>query len=764
MEPMAIWLFVFVALYWGYCIFWGIKGYIWSRTASDYFVAGRSVSMWVFILAATATSFSGWTFVGHPGLIYVDGLQYAYASFYTICIPFTGMMFLKRQWMIGKRWGYVTPGEMFVDYFRTDTIRILILIVAVIFAVPYLGIQLRASGFLFHVLTDGWMAVEVGMWLLSAVVLFYVASGGLRAVAYVDAVQCILLMIGIFSIGVVALYYIGGWDNFTNTVAGLADWETATGGESPGSPGLIPGDSGASGYVAVPGVIQWVGGAADAQGGVWTGIMNLTYMLALGGIMASPSFTMWAFSNTNPRPFAPQQTWMSPLGVGALLFIFTAIQALAGHGLGANTQFAQDVFSEQYEEELSQYRELFLPDAEHRDLVSEVGSRLDAGESLDDMDLGVLVPAAVLQRGMIQTENPDLSDQQVQQYLAAGLAALERGESPRDLPAEWLDVLPGDFERGWLDLQSDRGGDGELVPQLLNMLQATAPWLAALLAVCALAAMQSTGAAYMSTTSGMFTRDLLKRYLMPNASHGAQVAAGRIFVTILVLAALTVATFTTDALVLLGGLATSMGTQMWVPLAAICFFPWLTRPGVVAGLAVGIVAAIMVEPLGMNLASAIGIDVPWGRWPLTIHSAGWGLALNIIVAVSVSALTQNREEFEHRMTVHNFLRDHASLPDHKRHLIPIAFILVFAFWVIGIGPGGVIGNWLFGDPANPETWWVFGLPSIWVWQLIWWLFGIYMMYFCCYKCEMSTVPEREIQVLFDEDQDSDHARMDVSRP
>ena len=88
--------------------------------------------MWVFVLAATATSFSGWTFMGHPGLVYRDGFQYAYASFYTITIPFTGVMFLKRQWMLGKRFGYVTPGEMFSDYFQGDTIRILTVLVALL--------------------------------------------------------------------------------------------------------------------------------------------------------------------------------------------------------------------------------------------------------------------------------------------------------------------------------------------------------------------------------------------------------------------------------------------------------------------------------------------------------------------------------------------------------------------------------------------------------------------------------------------------------
>ena len=53
--------------------------------------------------------------------------------------------------------------------------------------------------------------------------------------------------------------------------------------------------------------------------------------------------------------------------------------------------------------------------------------------------------------------------------------------------------------------------DKNLVPQLINLLSDSAPWLVGLLAVCALAAMQSTGAAYMSTFSAMFTRNILCR-------------------------------------------------------------------------------------------------------------------------------------------------------------------------------------------------------------------------------------------------------------
>ncbi|WP_455366986.1 sodium:solute symporter family protein, partial [Kaarinaea lacus] len=536
MDAKIVWLFVFVALYWGYCIFWGIKGAMSAKTASDYFIAGRQISLWVFVLAATATSFSGWTFMGHPGLLYRDGFQYAYASFYAITIPFTGVIFLKRQWILGKRFGFVTPGEMLSTYFKSDAIRLLVVLVALIFSVPYLGVQLRASGFLFNVLTDGMLNVETGMWLLSLVVIIYVASGGLRAVAYVDTMQCVLLALGIIAIGIIALNFVGGWSRLNEGIAALAQFDQKRTLD------------GFSHYIAIPGVIQFVSSGPSATGGAWTGIMILTYMFALMGIQSAPAFSMWAFSNHNPKPFAPQQVWASSFGIGFILMVFTAMQGLGGHLLGADTAFA----------------------AAYPDLVNNV--------------------------------------------MGAGL--------------------------GGKDLMESAGKQGMLVPQLIHLMQDAAPWLVGLLSVCALAAMQSTGAAYMSTAGGMLTRDLLKRYIMPQATHSQQKLAGRIGVVLIVLAALAVATTATDALVLLGGLAVAYGFQMWPALIAVCWWPWLTRQGVTLGLIAGLVAVTLTEKIGMQW---FGIEA-WGRWPLTIHSAGWGILFNLSIAIIVSAMTQNREE------------------------------------------------------------------------------------------------------------------------
>jgi SSS family solute:Na+ symporter len=610
MSAKVTWLIVFVLLYWGYCIFWGIKGAQQAKTASDYFISGRKLPMWVFVLAATATSFSGWTFLGHPGLIYRDGFQYAYASFYVITIPFTGVMFLKRQWILGKRFGYVTPGEMLADYFKGDMVRVLTVVVALCFSIPYLGLQLAASGKLFNVLSDGLWGVTTGTWVLAGIVALYVGLGGLKSVAYVDTLQAVLLWFGIVAIGFIAYDLVGGWDALNEGLAKVALVEGTKWGRTPGD--------NYSAYFAIPGVIQFTAGLGKETpvGGLWTGMMVLTYMFALMGIHSSPAFSMWAFSNKDPEPFAPQQVWASSVGIGFALF-----------------------------------------------------------------------------------------------------------------------------------------GQGNLVPYFINTIGDAAPWFVGLLAVCALAAMQSTGAAYMSTCSSMLTRDIYKKFFKPKMSHAEQKFFGRVMVVVVVGAALIVATFTTDALVLLGGLAVAFGFQMWVPLASVCYFPWMTREGVSWGLLAGIIGVCVTESIGQKI---FGGALPWGRWPWTMHSAFWGMFANLAVAIPISAMTQNSRERAHRQKFHDFLSDHAGLPVNKQSLKPAAWIITIAWLFFGIGPGAVIGNDIFGSPNDISTW-TFGIPSIWAWQILFWILGCGMMWFLAYKMEMSTMPRKSVSALVDDIGDSSRA-------
>ena len=609
------WLSSFVGLYWAYCLYWGFKGAKSAKTSTDYFLAGRSIGVWVFVLAATATSFSGWTFVGHPGKIFTDGLPYAFASFYALTIPFTGVLFLRRQWVLGKAYKYITPGEMYTDYYGGNAMRLLTVLVAFLFSVPYLGVQLRASGSLFHVLSDGLISVNFGMFALTAVVVIYVASGGLRSVAYVDCAQAILLAIGIVILGGVALHYSGGWTGFTTGLAKIINADISSGKNLT-----------ADGYsmkIAIPGSIQLVSSGSKAVGGAWTGIMCMTYMFALMGIQSSPAFSMWAFANKTPQAFRWQQVVASSLIVGILLFTFTIFQ-----GLGAQ----------------------------------------------------ILVDNGILN---------DISDK-------------------------------------------------NLVPELINLLSASAPWLVGLLAVCALAAMQSTGSAYMSTFSAMVTRDIYAKFISTNSSDENQKNIGRVFVVLVAGAALIVAANSSQAIVMLGGLAVAYGFQMYPALIGICYYKGFTTKGVVFGLIVGLIAVTLTDK------TSAWFGVPWGAYPLTIHSAGWGILFNLLTTFIVSKLyAESSSEKTNKENKHQLLQLVSGLSPERKKKVKLAWMLTLFWFLVGFGPFASIGNTFFSDPNNPALWAPFHMPSLWVWQLVFLFYGIFVMWFLAFHMGLSDPIEEE---------------------
>lgn len=299
MEKNTTWVFVMLALYIIYCFYWGLKGYFTEKTSSGYAIAGRSIPFFAFLLAATAASFSGWTFIGHPGLIWRDGLAYAFASFYVLTIPITGTFFSKRTWFLGKRYGFITPGDMYAYYYNAEALRWLVVLTAVLYSVFYSAVQLMAAGALFNVIAD--IDTTWGCLFLAFIVWFYVVTGGLKASTWVGVIQFLLLVGGIIILGIYVLNakVFEGWSGFSRAVHNLDPK-----------------------FLNVPKVINF------GLGGGWTAVMILTYMFALMGIQSSPAFTMWTFGNKSPKPLAWQQAFMSTFVVGFALFYFTAFQGM----------------------------------------------------------------------------------------------------------------------------------------------------------------------------------------------------------------------------------------------------------------------------------------------------------------------------------------------------------------------------------------------------------------------------------------------------
>ena len=642
MSEKSVWLFLFILLYAAFCFFWGVRGSKFNSENPDkYYLADKKVSSWVFFFAATAATFAGLTIISQSSLIFNDGFQYVGTAFIAITVPLGSLFFFKRQWMLSRKFGYITPGEMYFDYYKSDTLRIITVLVTFFVAIPLLAVFFGATGFLVNVLSDGYISRDLGMWVISTIVLFYVTRGGFKSVVSVGVVQSWLYFITVIILGLIIYYFVGNFEVFGQALSKLASSSISNWGNTNGYGG---GDY--NGYFALPGVIQWVGGLGknSAVGGPWTAMMIFTFTLSFMGVVLSPSFSMWSYSAKHPKVFSYYQIWGSAVAIGFLLFIFSTYQGIGASLLGAN---------------------------------SEINS---SGLS-------------------INTVLPELSQK----------------------------------------------NHTLLIYNIINLMDNSALWLTGLLAVGVIAAIQSTSAAFLMTSGSIITRDLYKTYVNKNITWKNELVAVRLITMLIFLASLYLATFAKPAMVIFSGISISIAFQFLIVLLGLVWFPWITRGAAISGIIIGIIIVILTETIGQQIS---GNRLPWGRWPLTIHSGVWGLLFNVFICFSVSAfsaLAKIDMDREHRQKFHDFLNDHMGLHPSRTKLRSFAYVIALIWLFFGAGPGQVLGNNFFGAPGAGYEAWILKIPSIWGYQLIWWFFGIGLIWFLASKMDLSTLPNRPIQ-------------------
>lgn len=199
MDSFTTWLLVGVIVYWLFCILVGVFSYRkGSIDPAEYFLAGRSLGPIILGLSMLATAQSAWLMLGHQGQAAAVGLAYVANYSHVVFMAMVALFFFGQQWLFGKRFGFMTPGEMFGAYYG-DLTRILMVILGVLYVIPYSAMQLIGGGTVFEVLTGGAVNFTLGTLLMAAVVVIYVFLGGLRAAAITDTFRVCSLSSGFLS-------------------------------------------------------------------------------------------------------------------------------------------------------------------------------------------------------------------------------------------------------------------------------------------------------------------------------------------------------------------------------------------------------------------------------------------------------------------------------------------------------------------------------------------------------------------------------------
>jgi hypothetical protein len=242
-----------------------------------------------------------------------------------------------------------------------------------------------------------------------------------------------------------------------------------------------------------------------------------------------------------------------------------------------------------------------------------------------------------------------------------------------------------------------------------------------------------TSAFFIAGGALLINRELVLAYMLPQLDASGAKLSARIVMAIAFALAASMASFAPLTSAILQTLALPLSVQLLPALLGLAFVPWISRSAILTGLIFGGLFVFFTEPPGLVLVEGLLIDLPWGRWPLTIHSAAWGLAFNFAAVLLVSIFTRKGAEREHRDQLHREFaaRWRTDFGGPAARGAKWSLTLIWAF--LAIGPGAILGNTFFDRPFFTEGETALGIPSLWAWQLLFWPIGLMLVWWIAYR-------------------------------
>ena len=203
-PAIVVFLYLAAVVYIGIFAFRRAKG---KEEAEDYFLASRSLGPFVFLFSLFGTNMTAFAILGSSGHAFNNGIVTfgLMASSSGLVIPLSIFLIGTRVWALGKKYGFMTPVQMFRDRWECSHIGTVIFAVQAAMLVPYIIIGIMGGGTTLYTISGGLVPFWFGGAIVAMVVMSYVFFGGMRGTAWVNTFQTILFL----CFGAIALIVIG---------------------------------------------------------------------------------------------------------------------------------------------------------------------------------------------------------------------------------------------------------------------------------------------------------------------------------------------------------------------------------------------------------------------------------------------------------------------------------------------------------------------------------------------------------------------------
>jgi len=215
-------VFLLIIAAWGFAKTFGCCGQ--QKVAkgdglADHFVANRSLGYVVLTLTVFATVYSGYTVVGVPGEVWSAGL-FGFRWFFTPIIMFCPMsMIASRLQYLSKERNYISPVDFISDRYKSRELTTVAALVMAFPAMVYAMSQFKSMGETVEALSEGKIEAFEAASVFCVIMVAYEVFGGMRAIAWTDALQGGVLFVGFI------LFFIVQWELFGGIEASALKWQ-----------------------------------------------------------------------------------------------------------------------------------------------------------------------------------------------------------------------------------------------------------------------------------------------------------------------------------------------------------------------------------------------------------------------------------------------------------------------------------------------------------------------------------------------------------
>jgi Na+/proline symporter len=188
-----------------------------TRTAQDFFVAGRGIGLAALTLAAMSATLSGFAFIGGPGLVYAMGLGAMFLILpASVTASMTSWALAKRMRLLHEVRGLITVPDAIGARYRSRAAQGLSGVAIIVAVIGYMATNILALGLVIDAIFG--VGLTWGVWIGMGVVLGYSVAGGIIAGVYTDVFQGSLMALASVLVFLFALKVGGGMAGISETI------------------------------------------------------------------------------------------------------------------------------------------------------------------------------------------------------------------------------------------------------------------------------------------------------------------------------------------------------------------------------------------------------------------------------------------------------------------------------------------------------------------------------------------------------------------